>query len=121
MYSKASLNEVDTREIEGIQPKLKAVGYELQPEKMRPSVWLFDEGESNDRHWQREQEELYYVMEGSVLIEVNDEEVELAEGDFVVVSPHAWRQITALETSTIFAIGVPNVNDDAVTNKELPS
>lgn len=121
MYSKASLNEIDARELDGVPPQLKAVGYELQTEKMRPSVWLYDEGDSNNCHWQREQEELYFVMEGTITMEVDDEEMELGEGEFVAVSPDAWRQITALESSTIFAIGAPNVADDAVTDEEPPS
>lgn len=121
MYSKASLDEIDARELDGVPPQLKAVGYELQTEKMRPSVWLYDEGDSNNRHWQREQEELYYVMEGTITMEVDAEEIELGEGEFVVVSPDAWRQITALEPSTIFAVGAPNVADDAVTDEEPPS
>jgi hypothetical protein len=42
MYSRITLSDLDLRNIEEIEPGLKAIGYELQPEKMRPSVWEFE-------------------------------------------------------------------------------
>lgn len=114
MYSKASPDDLETRSVEDVEPGLKAVGYELRPEKMRPSVWVFEEGESNRRHRQREQEELYVVLDGRFEVVVEEETFEIREGDFVVVPPESWRQLTALEESTLLVVGAPNVKDDAV-------
>lgn len=114
MYAKVSLDDLETRAVEDIQPGLKAVGYELRPEKMRPSVWVFEAGEANRRHRQREQEELYVVLDGRFEMEVDDETFEVEAGDIVVVPPESWRQLTALEESTLFVVGAPNVKDDDV-------
>lgn len=114
MYSKVTMDDLETRTVEDIEPGLRAVGYELQPEKMRPSVWEFGAGQSNRRHRQREQEELYVVLEGSFEMVVDQETFEIEAGDFVVVAPESWRQLTALEESTLFVVGAPNVKDDAV-------
>ncbi|NHN49017.1 cupin domain-containing protein [Halostella sp. JP-L12] len=117
MYEKTSLDDLDEHDVDGVEPGLKAVGYELRPEKMRPSVWTYTEGESNNRHRQEEQEELYYAIDGRFEIAVEDETVTMEAGDFVVVDPEAWRQITATEDGTLLAVGAPNVEDDAVVEE----
>jgi quercetin dioxygenase-like cupin family protein len=114
MYSRITLSDLDLRDIEDIEPGLKAIGYELQPEKMRPSVWEFEADDSNARHQQREQEELYFVLDGRLEMEVDGDTFEIAAGEFVIVSPESWRQLTAREDSTVFIVGAPNVNNDAI-------
>lgn len=114
MYSKASLEDVDGNDIDGIEPTLKAVGYELRPDEMRPSVWEYDENESNNRHYQEEQEELYLVLSGAFRMEIGEEEIEVEEEEFVVVEPGVDRKLTALESSRLFVVGAPNVKDDGV-------
>ena len=42
-------------------------------------------------HTHREQEEVYVVLRGSGRIKIDDEIVELREGDLVRVAPGAWR------------------------------
>lgn len=113
-YAKASLDEIETRDVETIEPGLKAVGYELRPSKMRPSVWAYDEGESNNPHYQREQEELYHVLSGRFEMTIDEEAIELAAGDVVVVEPAAIRQLTCREAGEVFVVGAPNVSDDGV-------
>jgi gentisate 1,2-dioxygenase len=85
MYSRASLDELDGRDIDGIEPDLKPVGLALKPDEMRPSVWTFAEGDSNNRHRQDRQEELYLVLDGRFEMDVEDETFEVGEGEFVVV------------------------------------
>lgn len=114
MYSKVRLDDLDTREIEDLEPGLKAVGYELRPERMRPSVWEFDVGDASRRHRQREQEELYVVLSGRLEMDVDDETFEVEVGDVVVVTPESWRQLTAIEESRLLVVGAPNVKDDEV-------
>ncbi|MFC4549880.1 MULTISPECIES: cupin domain-containing protein [Halorussus] len=122
MYEKTSLSDLETREVEDVEPRLKAVGYELRPEKMRPSVWEFEAGESNNRHRQREQEELYYVVDGEFSMTVESEAgdrdtFDLDAGDVVVVPPESWRQLEAKEAGTVLVVGAPNAKDDAVTEE----
>lgn len=119
MYKRVNFEDLEIREVDGIEPGLKAVGYELRPEKMRPSLWQFDAGESNRRHRQREQEELYVVLNGRLAMEVEGERFEVAEGDAIVVPPESWRQLTAKEESRVFIVGAPNVKDDDIPQEDV--
>ena len=118
MYERTNLDDLETIDVDDIEPGLKAVGYELRPEKMRPSVWEFEPGESNNRHRQEEQEELYLVLDGRLEMTVGEETFEVETGDVVVVSPDEWRQLTAVEASRLFVVGAPNVKDDGVRADE---
>jgi quercetin dioxygenase-like cupin family protein len=118
MYERRSLDDLDPIDVEDVEPDLKAVGYELRPENMRPSLWIFEPGESNNRHRQREQEELYLVLDGRLEMTVGEETFEVEAGDVVVVSPEEWRQLTAVEASRVFVVGAPNVKDDDVRADE---
>lgn len=118
MYSRINLSDLDPMEVADIDPSLKAVGYELRPEKMRPSVWVFEPGESNNRHRQHEQEELYLVLSGRLEMEVEGDRFEVGRGDVVSIPPESWRQLTALEESEVFVVGAPNVKDDEILEDE---
>lgn len=113
-YEKVNLDDIERRDVDGIEPALLAVGYELRPSKMRPSVWEFAAGESNERHRQREQEELYVVLEGRLEMEVDGETFPVTADDYVVVPPESWRQLTAEEESRVLVVGAPNTRDDAI-------
>lgn len=114
MPEKVSLDEIDVREVDGFDPKLKPVGYVLQPDYLRPSVWEYEAGESNRQHKHEAQEELYTPLEGRIRVKFVEETVELESGDFVVVPSDEWRQITAIEDATLLAIGAPNESHDAI-------
>lgn len=64
MYAIASEDEIDEIELDELEPGLLPIGVELRPGKMRPSVWVYEDGESGNRHYQREQEELYVPLSG---------------------------------------------------------
>ncbi|WP_137286267.1 cupin domain-containing protein [Halorussus salinisoli] len=120
MYETTSLSDLDTRDVDDIEPGLKAVGYQLRPSEMRPSVWEFEAGETNDWHRQEEQEELYYVLAGEFLVTVEGEDeeretFELESDEVVVIPPETWRQFEALEDGRLLVVGAPNVKDDAIT------
>ncbi|WP_254768187.1 cupin domain-containing protein [Salinilacihabitans rarus] len=121
MYSMVTLENVEPRELEGQVPTLLPVGYELRPEEMRPNVWQYEAGEENAFHRQTEQEELYVVLDGAISMTVergDDRDVlELEPHDVVVVPPHSWRQLRAVEPSTVLVVGAPNVKDDAVVEE----
>ncbi|ELY85564.1 cupin domain-containing protein [Natrialba taiwanensis] len=122
LYSVVSLDTVESRELDELEPTLLPVGLELQPEQMRPSVWHYERGEESTYHRQDEQEELYVVLEGTVDVTVERETerdvVTLTEHEFMVVPPESWRQLEAVEESRVLAIGAPNVADDSIVEDE---
>lgn len=123
-YSKINLDEAERRTQNSTVPSVKALGYELRdrgdqrPREMRFNYFYYEEGQAVPRHVQREQEELFFVVDGRCRVEVDGEEFEARSGDFIVIDAGPWRQITALEPSEIFAVGAPNVRDDAVFEDE---
>jgi len=127
MYEKTGLEDLETRDVEDIEPDLKAVGYRLRPEETRPSVWEFAAGETNNWHRHEAQEELYYVLDGEFLVtveseteedETKGETFELGTDEVVVISPETWRQFEALEDSRMLVVGSPNVKGDGITEDE---
>ncbi|KTG08713.1 cyclic nucleotide-binding protein [Haloprofundus marisrubri] len=118
MYSRINLADVDAVDSERSDARVKPVGYHLRPSEMRPNVWTFDAGESTPYHYQEEQEELYVVLDGRFELDIEDETLELEADDYVVVSPEAKRQLTAVEAGTALVVGAPNVKDDGVVLDE---
>jgi quercetin dioxygenase-like cupin family protein len=129
MYDKTGLDDLEPREVEGIEPDLKAVGYQLRPEEMRPSVWEFAAGETNNWHRHEAQEEVYFVLDGEFVVTVEDETrdgesgeeretFDLREGEFVVIAPETRRQFEALEDCRLFVVGAPNAKGDGITEDE---
>ncbi|MFC4357845.1 cupin domain-containing protein [Halobium salinum] len=115
--TKLNLNSVEARDLDEFDPRLKAVGYELRPEEMRPSVWQFDPDERMNRHYHEEQEELYHVLSGRFVLELGEsgeEEMELEAGDVTVVAPETVRQLRCVEPGEVFVVGAPPVKDDGV-------
>ncbi len=94
----------------------------IGPDRLRPSVWHYEQGDENTYHRQDEQEELYLVLEGIVDVTIEREDqrdvVALEPGDVLVVPPESWRQLRAVEESRVLVIGAPNVSDDAILPDE---
>ena len=64
-------------------------------------------------HTHREQEEVYVVLRGSGRIKIDDEIVELAEGDLVRVAPGVWRCTEAgADGMQLLAVGAPIPEED---------
>lgn len=114
MYERVSIDDVEAHELDGIEPTLLPVGMELRPDETRPSVWDYEEGESNNLHYQEEQEELYVPLAGRFEVEIDDETIELGTGDVAVVEPAARRRLTALTDARLLVVGAPPVTDDGV-------
>lgn len=115
MYETVRADEVESVSPDGIDAEVLPVGYHLGCDESRPNLWEFDEGDSGRLHKQDEQEELYYVVEGSVRFEIGEEgedELTVNEGGFVVISPEEPRRLVAREGSRVFIVGAPNVADD---------
>lgn len=126
-YSKINLDEAEDRARTPDEPVIRAIGYELRnrgdprPRKMRFNYFYYEEGNVARRHRQEEQEELLFVIDGRIEIEVDGEEFTAETGDFVVFDSDSWRQVRALRDTEIFAVGAPNVADDAVFEDEAGS
>jgi len=119
MYETVSTDELDAVTIDGTEAEIFPVGYHLGTDESRSNVWEFDEGDSGRPHKQTEQEELYYVVKGSVDFEIGDDDLIVEEGAFVAVSPEEPRRLTAREDSRVLVVGVPNIADDHVVLEEF--
>lgn len=125
MYSKINLDDVEEHTRTNEEPAVRMIGYDLKnqgeprPNELRFNYFYYDEGDTVRRHYQKEQEELFYVVEGRARMEVGDEEFEIETDDFVIVDPGPWRVIHALEPTEIFAVGAPNIRDDAVFEADV--
>ena len=56
-------------------------------------LWRLEPGQASTRHHHRHQEELYVLLEGAGRIRVDDELLELAPMDSLLVDPGSLRQI----------------------------
>jgi mannose-6-phosphate isomerase-like protein (cupin superfamily) len=52
-------------------------------------------GQATARHYHREAEEIYYVVEGAGELEVDGERRRVTAGDAALIPPGAWHQIRA--------------------------
>ena len=59
-------------------------------------------GQSTQRHYHRDAEEIYYVVEGSGEMELEGDRREIGVGDAVLIPPGAWHEITAGEAGCRF-------------------
>jgi mannose-6-phosphate isomerase-like protein (cupin superfamily) len=58
-------------------------------------------GQATQRHYHRETEEFYYLLEGSGEMEIDGERAAVRPGDAVLVPPGAWHEIRADEGSEL--------------------
>lgn len=58
-------------------------------------------GGATERHYHRDSEELYYVIEGEGVLEVDGERAPVQAGDAVLIPPGAWHQIRASEAGPL--------------------
>jgi quercetin dioxygenase-like cupin family protein len=117
VYRKTDTDEMEPVGLEATEADVVPVGYHLETEKSRSNLWVLDEGDEIMRHRQKEQEELYHVLEGTVQFEVGEEETDeflVDAGGFVSVSPEEPRKLTAQEASRVFIVGAPFAEDDGV-------
>jgi mannose-6-phosphate isomerase-like protein (cupin superfamily) len=52
-------------------------------------------GSSTTRHYHRESEEIYYLLDGSGEMELDGERAHVELGDAILIPPGSWHQITA--------------------------
>ncbi len=120
MVTRVDLADLEAIELDGVEPSLKSVGYSLETEQMRPNVWLYEAGETNSLHNHAQQEELYYLIDGRVTIEVDETDWTLSPGEFLAVPPASWRRVSADDRSTLLVVGAPNAAGDETIAEKKP-
>jgi mannose-6-phosphate isomerase-like protein (cupin superfamily) len=70
-------------------------------------------GAATHRHYHARSEEIYLVVEGSGLLEVDAETREVTAGDAIVIPPGSWHKLTAHGTGVrLLCCCVPPYSDD---------
>lgn len=64
-------------------------------------------GKPTERHYHKLSEELYFILEGQGIMEINGEERQVLPGDAILIPPGAWHQITACETLRLLCCCAP--------------
>jgi mannose-6-phosphate isomerase-like protein (cupin superfamily) len=55
-------------------------------------------GQVTERHYHRRSEEIYFVLGGAGVLEIDGESLDVHAGDAALIAPGAWHQIRALES-----------------------
>ncbi|MFB6310381.1 MAG: cupin domain-containing protein, partial [Salinirussus sp.] len=121
-YEVVDLDDVpitDLSTVDEVPPDLdiRDIGDALDLESFRGAVWYFDPGEEIGYHAHMEQEELFYVLEGTFSLKLGrsgeEEYVEAGPGTFWVAKPeigHGHRYVGE-ERGAVLALGAPPVDD----------
>ncbi|HKR00590.1 MAG TPA: cupin domain-containing protein [Pyrinomonadaceae bacterium] len=78
-------------------------------------VAVFTQGAAQDRHYHQTGTEIYMVLEGTMLIEVEGEDYTLSAGDMIVVNPGATHEVKP--EGTEFLCRVVTINCGGASDK----
>lgn len=74
-------------------------------------------GISTTRHFHKLSEEIYFILEGSALVEVNGQTREVGVGDAILIPPGSWHTITARgDVCFLCSCAPPYTHDDTYFN-----
>lgn len=81
---------------------------------LRANVFTLAEG-AMSRHLHREQEEVYLVLDGTAMIDVDDRRFQVGEREVLAVPPGAWHRVANVGSGplTFFVVAAPPVDGDA--------
>ena len=81
---------------------------------LRANVFTLAEG-SMSKHLHREQEEVYLVLDGPAMIDVDQEQFKVGEREALAVPARAWHRVANVGYGplTFFVAAAPAVDDDA--------
>ena len=102
-----SFRVFDTSAVEG---RRKLVARELQARVVKLNQFDSEPNQPGKEHDEREsgQEEVYFALRGSGVLRIDDDEVPLEPGRYVLVEPHATRQVVAGAEGLSYAVvGAP--------------
>lgn len=69
-------------------------------------------GGQTDRHYHKLSEELYFILEGTASMEIDNEVQEVGPGDGILIPPGAWHQITAVSDVRFLCCCAPPYSHD---------
>jgi quercetin dioxygenase-like cupin family protein len=94
---------VDTADLEG---RRKLIARELGARALRLNQFDSEPGQAGFEHDETEsgQEEIYFVLRGSGVLQVEGEELPLEQGRYVLVEPDATRQVVAGPQGLSYAV-----------------
>lgn len=69
-------------------------------------------GGSTERHYHKVSEELYYLLEGQGVMEIDGEEREVSPGDAILIPSGAWHEIKAAEPMRFLCCCAPPYSHD---------
>jgi mannose-6-phosphate isomerase-like protein (cupin superfamily) len=93
---------VDVRSLAGAAPFVTADGSTIRELCGLPTGGTVNQslaeaslepGQTTDRHYHAETEEIYFVLEGEGELEVDGDRERVREGDAVPIAPGAWHQL----------------------------
>jgi quercetin dioxygenase-like cupin family protein len=86
--SRADIEPFTTKDGSTIREYLHTQAQSLAEASLEP-------GQSTQRHYHRASEEIYLLVEGGGLMEVDGEEREVVAGDAILIPPGAWHTLVA--------------------------
>ncbi len=92
----------------------------LRLNKLRANIFRFHPGEKMEYHSHREQEELFFVMEGNCTLVVDGVRSALGPGSLVRLDPRPRRQIRneGEHDCVWLAVGAPGIDNEWVEHTE---
>ena len=81
---------------------------------LRANVYTLAEG-AMSRHLHREQEEVYLVLDGTAMIDVDERQFKVGEREVLAVPPGAWHRVANVGEGplTFFVVAAPPADGDA--------
>jgi len=81
---------------------------------LRANVFTLAEG-AMLRHMHREQEELYLVLDGTAMIDIDEEQYKVSEREALAVPARAWHRVANVGRGplTFYVVAAPPVDADA--------
>ena len=110
------MNVVRAVPTESVSEKLSVqrLSEALGVRNLRANVFTLAEG-SMSRHLHHEQEELYLVLEGTALLDVDDRQFKVGEREAIGVPARAWHRVSNAGRGplTFFVVAAPPAENDA--------
>lgn len=125
--STEDIPKIDLSEHDEIPPDhdIRDVGDALGLEEVAAKIWYIEPGEGIGYHAHSEQEELFYVLEGTFSLKLGRS----GETELVEAGPGMWWAASAMvghghrnvgdETGVVLAFGAPPVEDPGLNPHEL--
>jgi mannose-6-phosphate isomerase-like protein (cupin superfamily) len=96
------------------QLSVRRLSEALGVRQLRANVFTLAEG-SMSRHMHREQEEVYLVLDGTAMIDVDGERLLVHEREALAVPARAWHKVANVGVGplTFYVVAAPPADDDA--------